>query len=117
MGASFIHILEPRPVGRYEGKDVLITSDHERILDEFMLKINFNPHYIDMPIVTYHGYYQRRIGCIGAGNRYLYVDTDGDIHSCPFCREKSGNVLSSSFDDSLSKLKSKGCRKFENALV
>jgi hypothetical protein len=66
-----------------------------------------------MPIVVYYGYRQRRIGCAGAGSRYLYVDTDGFMNSCPFCRNKTTHVLRGGIEESLSAMKEKGCGKFE----
>jgi hypothetical protein len=39
-GVGFIRILEPRKVGFYSGKDVLLTPDHEKVLEKFFLEIN-----------------------------------------------------------------------------
>lgn len=115
LGASFIQILEPRAAGHYEGKDVLLKPEHEKILEEFYLKMNYNKAFIKMPIVIYHGYYQRRSGCFGAGVRYLYVDTDGFIHACPFCRKKTSHALSTDLNAQLGALKNAGCFKFDSA--
>jgi len=35
MGVSFIQILEPRAVGHYTGKDVMLDANHEKILEGF----------------------------------------------------------------------------------
>lgn len=115
LGAAFILMIEPRAVGRYSGKDVAITKKQEKILDDFFIRMNYDPEYSEMPAVSYHGYHQRRVGCFGSGSRYLYVDTDGDMHLCPFCRQNFGNVLSSSINESVEKMKEEGCHQFKNA--
>jgi MoaA/NifB/PqqE/SkfB family radical SAM enzyme len=112
MGVSFIQILEPRSVGHYNGKDVLLDRGHEDILEAFYLKLNYQKKFRRYPIVCYHGYYQRKTGCFGSGNRSLYVDTDGDIHACPFCRIKTGSALSANLDREIEQLESQGCHKY-----
>ena len=117
LGAAFILLIEPRPVGRFADKDVSLTREQELILEDFYLKMNYAPEYSDMPAVSYHGYHQRRIGCFGSGSRYLYVDTDGDIHICPFCRQKMGNVLRPEIGEFLEKIKNTGCHKYKHAEI
>ena len=113
MGVSFIQILEPRATGHYHGKDVGLNKEQLALLEDFYLKMNFSHRYREYPIICYHGHYQRKTGCFGAGNRSLYIDTDGDIHACPFCRMKMGNVLADDFDSSISALADAGCHQFE----
>ena len=48
--------------------------------------------YKKYPILLYHGYHQRRVGCF-AGSRSVYIDSAGDVHSCPFCHTKSFNII------------------------
>lgn len=115
MGVSFIQLLEPKAVGHYAGKDVTLDADHEKILEDFYLKINYDKQYREYPIICYHGYYQRKVGCFGSGNRSLYVDADGDIHACPFCRAKMGNALSPDFDRAVERLKDKGCHRYKTS--
>jgi MoaA/NifB/PqqE/SkfB family radical SAM enzyme len=112
MGVSFIQILEPRAVGHYDGKDVLLDAGHEKILEAFYLKMNYRKKFRKYPIVCYHGYYQRRNGCFGSANRSLYVDTDGDLHACPFCRIKTGSALSANLDHEIAQLEATGCHKY-----
>ena len=114
MGVSFIQILEPKAVGHYEGKDVLLKKEHEEMLDAYCMKMNYDPAFASYPIISYHGYYQRNAGCFAAGNRNLYVDTDGDIHACPFCHTKMGSVLDDSFEDSIAGLRSVGCHSYKS---
>jgi MoaA/NifB/PqqE/SkfB family radical SAM enzyme len=117
LGAAFILLIEPRSVGRFAGKDVALTREQELILEEFYLKMNYSPEFSDMPAVSYHGYHQRRTGCFGSGSRYLYVDTDGDMHICPFCRQKMGNILNPLVSNSLEKMKKAGCHKYKHAEI
>ena len=113
MGVSFIQVLEPKAVGHYRGKDVKLAIEHEKVLEVFMLKLNYGKAYRDYPIVSYHGFYQRRAGCFGAGEKSLYIDTDGDIHACPFCHTKMGNALDPDIDESIAQLRSAGCHSFK----
>lgn len=112
LGVSFIQILEPKAVGHYYGKDVSLSSDQISLLENYYMEMNYNPKYKNHPLISYHGYYQRRQGCYAAGNRSFYVDTDGDINSCPFCQTKIGNVLDANFDQSIMELQSLGCQQF-----
>ena len=91
LGVQFIQILEPKAVGHYSGKDVLLNESHLRILEDFFKDINQDPVYSDYPVLMYHGYHQRRIGCY-AGSRSLYIDSAGDVHACPFCHTRSYNI-------------------------
>ena len=112
MGVSFIQLLEPRAVGHYSGKEVSLSNNQIALLEQFYLEMNYTPKYKDYPLISYHGYYQRRQGCFAAGNRSFYVDTDGDINACPFCQAKTGNVLDPDFDNSIMKLQKSGCHQF-----
>ncbi|MFV8373937.1 radical SAM/SPASM domain-containing protein [Flavobacterium sp. LB1P62] len=112
LGVSFIQILEPKAVGHYHGKEVSLSTEQISLLEDFYLEMNYNPKYNNYPLISYHGYYQRRQGCYAAGNRSFYVDTDGDINACPFCQTKTGNVLDANFDQSIMELQSFGCQQF-----
>ena len=112
LGVSFVQFLEPKPVGHFANKDVLLRSSEIEILEKFFLKMNFNKTYSSYPIITYHGYYQRRQGCYSAGIKGMYVDTDGDMNACPFCHKKTGNVLDKSFENNIAILKNEGCQNY-----
>ncbi len=114
MGVSFIQILEPKAVGHYSGKEVSLSEDQIRLLENFYLEMNYNPKYKEYPLISYHGYYQRKQGCYAAGNRSFYVDSDGDLNACPFCQSKTGNVLDDDFDHSILKLQNSGCHQFDS---
>ncbi|MBC6607866.1 radical SAM protein [Hymenobacter sp. BT188] len=112
LGVTFIHVLEPRAVGHYAQQEVDLSPAQTALLDEFYLKLNYSGDYHDWPIVHYYGYHQRRMGCSGGADRFLYVDTDGDMHACPFCQKKSGSALLASFDEALQVVRQSGCHQF-----
>lgn len=112
-GVGFIRLLEPKESGKYKGEDVLLSEDQLKMLDGFYLTLNDADKYPDFPIVTYPGYHQRRAGCFGAGNRYLYIDSMGEIHACPFCQSSVGNILTDSLEESVSQLKKTGCHLYK----
>ena len=92
LGVQFVQVLEPRSVGHYEGKDVLLDEKHISILEQAFKTINHSPLYKNYPTMLYHGYHQRRVGCF-SGSRSVYVDSAGDVHACPFCHTKSYNII------------------------
>lgn len=112
LGAQFIQLQEPYAVGGYMGKNVALSQQHLQLLDLFYKKLNTDRKYSDMPIVVYHGHHQRKVGCFGAGDRYMYIDSDGDIHSCPYCRMKVGNILQLPFEQCIDETKKSGCHSF-----
>jgi len=74
--------------------------------------MNRNKSFKNYPLIIYHGFYQRRLGCFNGGLTGLYIDTDGDINACPFCRIKNGSILNDDFDNSLTNLAKKGCPEY-----
>jgi MoaA/NifB/PqqE/SkfB family radical SAM enzyme len=92
LQVPFIQVLEPKAVGHYEGKPVLLDESHYRLLEQFYLLLNLDPLYEDYPVIIYHGYHQRRIGCLAGGNRTLYIDSEGFVNACPFCQNKTTNI-------------------------
>ena len=115
-GVHFIRILEPRAIGKFAGQRVYLEDIQVKILSEFAVQFNTDPQYKDFPIISFFGNSQRKIGCFGAGNRYIYADPNGDVHACPFCRGKMGNLLERPLDEILEKLKKTGCHQFESYL-
>ncbi len=108
-GAAFIQIMEPRAVGHYAGRDVLLSATEIATLEAFSDWMNFDPVNTGSPIVTYPALYQRRYQCLGAAERYLYLDTNGDAHACPFCRHSPANVVRDGIDVAVRKLRERGC--------
>jgi MoaA/NifB/PqqE/SkfB family radical SAM enzyme len=92
LGVQFVQVLEPRAVGHYENKNVLLEEKHIAVLESIFKKMNHEPEYLGFPTLVYHGFHQRRLGCF-SGNRSLYIDAAGDVHACPFCHTKSYNVI------------------------
>ena len=112
-GVSFIRILEPKKAGRYKGKEIKLSLEKITILEEFFRNSDSEKMMPEYPLISYPGYYQRRIGCLGAGNRYLYIDSKGDIHTCPFCQKSAGNAVNDTIGDAVSVLKTIGCHEYK----
>jgi MoaA/NifB/PqqE/SkfB family radical SAM enzyme len=116
-GVGFIRLLEPRKAGRFKGQDISLSPEEISILEKFFIETNTSEEYLNYPIITYPGYHQRRIGCLGAGNRYLYIDSVGNIHACPFCQGSTGSAVSDNFEEVIADLKIRGCYKYKTNLV
>ena len=112
LGVAFVQFLEPKAVGHFNGKDVLLLPSQVGVIEQVYTEFNFSSKYLTYPIITYHGYYQRRNGCFGGGYKSIYVDTDGDINPCPFCRKKTGNLLDEDLEKTLSSLDDSGCMDY-----
>jgi MoaA/NifB/PqqE/SkfB family radical SAM enzyme len=112
LGVHFVRILEPRSVGHFRGKDVKLEMSQIKIIENYCVEVSNNPIFYHYPTVKFIGYYQRKLGCMGAGNRYFYIDALGDIHACPFCQGKQGNVIEDSLEDALKRLREVGCHMF-----
>ncbi len=117
LRVSFVQLLEPKAVGHYASQEVHLLPEQIAILEDFYLKLNFEKAYAEYPIVTYHGYYQRRQGCFSAGVKGLYVDTDGEMNACPFCHTQNGNLLADGFEERLENMRASGCPSFLNKPV
>ena len=115
LGVSFILLIEPRASGRYEGKEVGLTDSQILALEDFYVKMNFNAAYLEYPAVSYHGYHQRRVGCFGGTNRYIYVNTDGEMQACPFCQQTYGTILNGSAKILDKPIMINGCKPFRMA--
>jgi MoaA/NifB/PqqE/SkfB family radical SAM enzyme len=109
LGAGFIQILEPRSVGRYAGRQISLGVEERAILERFCLEMNHDPAHAHRPVVIYPGWDQRRIGCLGAGWRYVYVDTDARLHPCPFCRRAGESALAGDLGSAILALRGRGC--------
>ena len=112
-GAHFVRIMEPRQAGRFAKLDVRLNKEQIEMISEFTIRMNTDPEFKDYPIVVFFGYHQRKLGCFGAGNRFLYIDSNGEFHACPFCRGSVGNALSVSFNDAIIRLRENKCHAFK----
>lgn len=92
LGVHFVQVLEPKNVGHYNDKDVLLAPRHIAILDAVFKKVNHASAFKHYPTMLYHGYHQRRVGCF-SGSRSVYVDSVGNVHACPFCHTSSYNII------------------------
>ncbi len=108
-GAGFVQLLEPKPVGRWQGRDVALDARQRRELEEFFWSANYDAPLDALPVVAYLDFLQRRAGCLGAGHRYLYVDSAGGVHPCPFCRHAVGRLPDDRLDVLLERLQRLGC--------
>ena len=109
-GVAFVQWIEPIAVGHYEGKAVSLSKRQLEILEKFYADINYDKQYQDYPLIIYHGYYQRRYGCLAGGYKLLYLDSAGYINACPFCQTRqhqARELLTGSL--TLDKLRMKGC--------
>lgn len=113
LGVAFVQFVEPRAAGHFAGQEVELPPQQLQLLEAFYCRYNSDPAYADYPIINYQGYHQRRLGCFGAGNRFLYVDTDGDAQRCPFCRGKVASMLEFPMEDIVRLLQEEGCEAFE----
>jgi MoaA/NifB/PqqE/SkfB family radical SAM enzyme len=109
LGASFIQLLEPKAVGHYAGRDVALSAAQQRILEEFCERLDTDAAARDMPTVEYADWGARTLGCRGAGDRYGYIDTAGELHPCPFCHGPGIGVLDHDIDSAISILQHRGC--------
>lgn len=92
LGVQFVQVLEPRQVGHYANKEVLLDEQHISLLEETFTRFNHELSCRQYPTLVYHGYHQRRVGCF-SGSRSVYIDSAGDVHACPFCHTKSYNII------------------------
>lgn len=115
LGIAFIWIIEARAAGHYSGKDVNLSSKQINILQSFYEHMNFDPAYADYPGVAYPAYHQRRVGCFGSGNRFLYIDSNGNLKSCPMCGLSHGNAENADMDEAIKSMQRSGCEPFKDA--
>ena len=114
---AFVQIIEPRATGRYLGKNVLLEKPELSLLENIYLKYNSAKEFKDYPIINYLGYHQRKVGCFGGGDRFFYIDTDGDAHLCPFCENKVGKAMNFSATDMINLLGQFECFDFEKSSI
>jgi MoaA/NifB/PqqE/SkfB family radical SAM enzyme len=112
LHAAFILLLEPRETGHFKDKEVTLSAEEVKVIESFYLEVNSSAEYEKFPLVVYPGYHQRRLGCFGAGIRYLYVDSEGSVHACPFCQGKLGDALTENLPEIIHKLRAGGCQMF-----
>jgi MoaA/NifB/PqqE/SkfB family radical SAM enzyme len=108
-GVSFVQFLEPEAAGRYRGLDVSLTLENQHLLESLHNEVNFTSAYRDYPLITYYPYLKRLNGCVARGINFLYIDAEGDVHPCPFCRSKRFSILKEDLPSNLEELRSGSC--------
>ena len=117
LGISFVQLLEPKAMGRYAGRDVDLSPEQVSLLEKLYIEYNTSPLFHAYPIIDYVEFGQRRTGCTGRGERKLYVDSDGNVSLCPFCRDHVASALHFSVEDIIQLARVVGCpasHNFEN---
>ena len=109
LGVTFIQLLEPKATGFYKHKEVHLSKWQKALLEDFYWKMTFDPQYHDWPIVSYHEYHKPALNCGGAGDRFLYVNSVGQIQACPFCEKSFGSILDDHHHDGIEQMKMVGC--------
>lgn len=67
--------------------------------------------------ITYHQSNGRNTVCEGGNNSSVYVDTDGFIHSCPFCQQQLYHALDENLYLLLHGHQKIGCNRFSPAVT
>lgn len=93
LGVSFVQMLEPKQAGKYSDKDILLSRVEMDVLKITYTSYNQEKKYSSFPKIHYPDLLKRTYGC-RAGNWYVYVDTNGTVYPCPFC--KDGNSCAGS---------------------
>ncbi|MCC6726475.1 MAG: radical SAM protein, partial [Saprospiraceae bacterium] len=101
LGVAFVQVLEPKAVGHYTGKAVGLSLEQIALLEALYLEYNTAAAFKDYPIIDYVNIHYRRAGCGGGGERSLYIDTNGNVNLCPFCRGEVASALQFPVNDLL----------------
>lgn len=117
FGASFINIIEPKATGRFLNHDISISREQKQLLEEFYFELNFDKAFRKYPVVAYPDYQFRKLGCLGGGNRALYINSYGEVNACPFCQNSKANIKSNSIENILRELRKTKCENYEPAKV
>jgi MoaA/NifB/PqqE/SkfB family radical SAM enzyme len=92
LNLTFIQILEPKPIGKYEGQDVSLKPDKRKLLESFFDRASIaSSESRGSPLIMYPDYHNRRYGCEG-GKFHLYIDTKGQAFPCPFCKSTTASM-------------------------
>lgn len=113
LGVTFVQILEPHATGRYFLQDVRLSDDKIALLEKTYQDYNSTKAFKDHPIINYVQYIHRRTGCLGGGNQYLYVNTNGEVQVCPFCNNGTLNALDLEVKEIMEHMSKKHCIPFE----
>lgn len=95
-------------MGHFADQNVELGPREHVLLDDLVELLHKDRRYRRYPIVDHYASYQRAVGCSGSGKRFVYVDTDGQAHACPFCQKPCGSVLHEPLDQLYAKLRDNG---------
>jgi MoaA/NifB/PqqE/SkfB family radical SAM enzyme len=109
LGAAFLELLEPRPVGGWADGAPALSPLELECIGAFALGQNFGAGRVRGPLGAHPAGFQRRTRCFGRADRYVYVDTDGVLHPCAFCRRASGSALDARLDEHLAAMRRLPC--------
>ncbi|WP_053971373.1 radical SAM protein [Mangrovimonas sp. ST2L15] len=109
IGVHYVQFIESKPVGNYKDKQTALSPGNIELLESLYEAYNFSNNYLDYPVITYHEYYQRRVGCFLGGKKGMYIDQYGNINACSFCHNAIGNILDEDYKESLQALNQTGC--------
>lgn len=113
LGAGFIQLIEAEAIGHYKNRATALSEAQYALLNRLFERLSQVDAPVDMPLLTYHHYQSRRLGCMGSGQRYLYVDADGMVHACPFCRSPGPSLKTFPLADIVTTFRSRGCKTFQ----
>ena len=85
LNVAIVNILEPRAVGNYQDQKVELEPRHKEHLIQLSEKYNYDKAYLTSPTVIYPGAFRNALPC-GGGRSYLFLDYDGSLYPCPFCK-------------------------------
>lgn len=86
-----VNILEPRAVGNYQDKEVELSRHEKELLFFVSEKFNYTRSLYHYPTVIYPASYRQIMPC-GGGRSYVFMDYDGSLYPCPFCRVKMSSL-------------------------
>lgn len=81
-GVPMINFIEPRAVGHYAGRDVEYNLDEKMHVESEVVRCSKAR---EQPIVLYPAMFRSGMPC-GGGRSYLFIDYDGSLRPCPFCK-------------------------------
>lgn len=111
-GVKFVQWLEPMDAGHYSAQDVLLSQERIKKIEKLYVHYNVHEANEDYPIIMYPGYHQRRMGCMFAGNKSIYINSNGHVQACPFCQHDYGKFNLIAPEKLWEEIKAKGCVRF-----
>ncbi len=79
-----VNVIEPRAVGHYANKEVEYSISENQKVAKQVVAYNTSTTE-DYPTVLYPAMLRSAVPC-GGGRSYLFLDSDGTLRPCPFCK-------------------------------